>query len=124
MCLAKCRPFGHMTRYFIALLLLLIDFDRMLLQCHLSCWTEVLDKLDSILRECCIGVGFTNENPKWPILPVDKPEFDKKELLLQALSFSALLAENNSSVTEVYNSIEVSDDGFLLFLCSKKIISD
>ena len=83
------------------------------LQCHLSCWTKLLDKLDSILHECCLGADVTSGDQKWPILPVDKPEFGKKKLLLHVLSFSALLAKNSSKAAQVYNSTEVINDATL-----------
>jgi len=68
-------------------------------QCELSNWVDVLDKLDDVLERCC------NADSQW-MLACDLPGHEAdKHLLLTVLQFTALLVEQSFS-RHLYSSMD------------------
>lgn len=71
-------------------------------KCELYHWVDVLDTFDEILAKCC----YKQHQNQWN-LPCDSPTMDaeSKELLMEVMSFTALLIEHSFS-RHLYNSME------------------
>lgn len=69
------------------------------MQCELSNWVDVLDKLDDVLDRCC------DSDSSW-MLACDMPGHESyKHLLLTVLQFTALLVEQSFS-RHLYSSMD------------------
>lgn len=71
------------------------------MQCELSNWVDVLDKLDDVLERC----SQTQSDNQW-LLACDLPGHESdKQLLLAVLQFTANLVEQ-SFTRHLYNSMD------------------